>query len=72
VRTKEQIAGDILRCAMAHMSDSRLTGNVRADEIALLCVEHVMTCPNCGAEAWVSIDCALCETVTLLQAEARE
>jgi hypothetical protein len=69
VRAKDVIALDILKCAMAHVSDVRLIGNVRADEIALLASEHVMACPNCGAEAWCNIDCVLCMTIGALQAE---
>lgn len=29
-------------------------------EIARLASREVMTCPSCGAEAWVNIDCDMC------------
>lgn len=60
MRTTESIAADVLGCAIAHEPDSRLVGNVTAAEIVRLCAGHVMTCPRCGAEAWVNIDCDLC------------
>lgn len=72
MRTKDEIALDILKCAMSHVSDVRLIGNVRADEIALLASGHMMTCPKCGAEAWVDIDCDLCVAISALHSHYRE
>lgn len=72
MRTKDEIALDILKCAMSHATDVRLIGNVLAEEIALLASEHVVTCPNCGAEAWCNIDCTLCTVIGALQAEYRK
>jgi hypothetical protein len=69
MRGKEEIAIDLLRCAVSHVSDVRLLGNVRADEIALLAAEQIMTCPSCGAEAWCNIDCSLCVVISALEAE---
>lgn len=60
MRTTEAIALDALRCAISHEPDSRLIGNVTAAEVVRLCAREVMTCPKCGAEAWVNIDCDLC------------
>lgn len=63
MRTTEAIAADVLQCAIAHDPDSRLIGNVTAAEIVRLCASEVMTCPKCGAEAWVNIDCDMCLVV---------
>jgi hypothetical protein len=60
MRDPETIACDVLACALAHDPDVRLIGNVTAAEVAALAARHVMTCPHCGAEAWVNIDCDTC------------
>lgn len=61
-RSLEQIAADLLACATAHEPGARIVGNVMARELAriVLAGDHIMSCPSCGAEAWVNIDCALC------------
>lgn len=69
MRTKEQIALDVLRCAVSHAPDVRLIGNVRADEVLLLAADSILTCPNCGAEAWCNIDCPLCSTIGAVEAD---
>lgn len=66
MRSTETIAVDVLRCAISHEPDSRLIGNVTAAELVRLCAAEVMTCPKCGAEAWVNIDCDLCLVVSQL------
>jgi hypothetical protein len=60
MRSRDQIAADILQCAVTHAPASRLIGNVTAMEIAALVVPLLIVCPKCGAEAWVNIDCDLC------------
>jgi|JI8StandDraft_1071087.scaffolds.fasta_scaffold80784_1 hypothetical protein len=60
MRDPEAIACDALACALAHEPDVRLIGNVTAAEVAALAARSVMTCPACGATAWVNIDCDTC------------
>jgi hypothetical protein len=61
--SREQVAADVLACALAHDPESRLIGNVRAIDVAMLAALSLHTCPVCGAEAWVNIDCSLCDVV---------
>ena len=63
----EQIAGDVLKCALAHDPDACLVGNVTALEMARMAVATLTTCPACGAEAWCNLDCHVCEVCTLLE-----
>lgn len=63
MRTREAIALDVFRCAVSHEPGVRLIGNVTASEVVRLVAREVMTCPACGAEAWVNIDCDLCLVV---------
>lgn len=60
MRDPESIAACVLKCALAREPDVRLVGNVQACEVAALAARAVMTCPSCGSEAWVNIDCDLC------------
>lgn len=56
----EDIARDVLRCALAWQPEARIAGNVTACEVALLAARQLTSCPKCGAEAWVNIDCDIC------------
>lgn len=58
--SRESTAVDLLRCAMSHEPGVRLIGNVRACEVAALCTSLVTSCPKCGADPWVNIDCDMC------------
>jgi hypothetical protein len=58
--SREKIAADVLECALSHEPTSRLLGNVTAREIAALAASCITSCPLCGAEPWVNIDCRLC------------
>ena len=60
---REGQAIELLRCALTHEPESRLLGNVRAREIVAIAASLVTSSPACGAEPWVNIDCALCETI---------
>lgn len=51
---------ELLKCALSHEPGVMLIGNVMACEIAMLAAASVLTCPKCGAEPWVNIDCDLC------------
>lgn len=63
-RTIEQIAVDVLKCATSHVTDVRLIGNVQAIELARLAERHITSCPSCGSEPWVNIDCHLCSAMS--------
>jgi hypothetical protein len=63
MRTREEIAVDVLECALSWEPGARLLGNVTASEVVALAAASVMTCPKCGSEAWVNIDCDLCRLV---------
>lgn len=60
MRDPETIARMTLEAALAWDPDARLIGNVTAAEVAALAARAVTTCPSCGAEAWVNIDCDAC------------
>jgi len=60
-KTIEQIATDVLRCALAWEKDACLLGNVTTEDIAKLAAFCIDACPICGATAWVNIDCNLCQ-----------
>lgn len=47
----EDIAENILKCAISHEPDSCLVGNVTAAEIALLASTVLHTCPECRWKA---------------------
>ncbi len=63
----ERVAVDVLKCALSWDPEVRLLGNVTAREIAALAAKAITTCPKCGAEAWVNIDCDLCLMVAQLE-----
>jgi len=62
----EVIAVELLRCATSWEPEVRLLGNLRACEIAALAASIVTSCPKCGAEPWVNIDCDLCSCCAAL------
>lgn len=45
-RSVEEIAIDILRCALTHERDVCLVGNVTAREVVILAAHNIDTCPN--------------------------
>lgn len=59
-RGLEEIAADVLRCALSWDPNVRLIGNVSAYELMRLVASTITACPKCGASAWVNIDCDLC------------
>jgi hypothetical protein len=65
-RTAEEVAVELLKCAVGWEPSARLLGTVTAAEIATVAAHHILTCPSCGAEAWVNIDCELCCAVAAL------
>lgn len=58
--TPERMAVEILNWALDHDPMAILIGSVRANEVAALAARSIDTCPECGAIAWVNIDCDLC------------
>lgn len=60
MREPETIARMTLEAALTWDPDARLIGDVTAAEVAALAARAVMTCPACGSEAWVNIDCDMC------------
>lgn len=56
----EKIAIETLKCALSWESNVCLIGNVMACEVAALAASQITSCPQCGAEPWVNIDCDLC------------
>lgn len=60
MRNLEQVAVDVLHCAISHEPNVCLLGNVIASEVAALAAFVIDSCPKCGATAWVNIDCDLC------------
>ena len=56
----EKIATELLRCAMSHAPESCLIGNLTALDLAALASAQFSSCPACGSEPWVNIDCQLC------------
>lgn len=64
----EATALELLNCCLRHERSSRLIGNIRAVDLATLASSIVTSCPKCGAEPWVNIDCDLCDMCGLLLA----
>lgn len=60
MHSPEQIAREVLQAALSHEPGVRLIADVMACEMAALAARQIATCPTCGAEAWVNIDCDLC------------
>jgi hypothetical protein len=65
----EKIAIEALRCALSWEPNVCLIGNVMASEIAALAASRITSCPECGAEPWVNIDCDLCEAMSMLRGD---
>lgn len=65
-RRTDAVAEDLLGCALTHEPGSRLIGNVTASEIVRLAAGFMTSCPACGAEAWVNIDCNVCLVVSAI------
>jgi len=54
------VAAGMLRCAFSWDMNARLIGNLTAAEIASVAAAYLTSCPRCGSEAWVNIDCWVC------------
>ena len=68
-RSREQVATELLRCAVAWEPGARVLGNVTAHELAAYVICDFTSCPLCGAEPWVDIDCELCRVCSDVAAE---
>lgn len=49
MRTREQIAIDVLQASIAWEPEVRVVANVTASELAALAAAAIDTCPSCGA-----------------------
>ena len=67
MRSREEMAAELLRCALSWEPMVNLVGNVRAYEVALVAAGALTSCPACGAEPFVNIDCDVCLCVSHLQ-----
>lgn len=65
----EATALELLKCCLAHDPRSRVLGNIRAMDLTALAASIITSCPKCGAEPWVNIDCDLCDMCSSLLAE---
>jgi hypothetical protein len=72
MRDIEKIAVDALRCATSWEMEACLVGNVTAREVARLAIPHITSCPKCGAEPWVNIDCDLCLVCSVIESGETE
>lgn len=73
-RGREDIATDVLNALMrAYGEDSIVISTddikVTSKDLIYMCSEHITTCPDCGAEFPVNIDCDLCSVVAEINAE---
>jgi hypothetical protein len=65
-RNNNEVAVELLKCAICWNTDARVLGNVTAVELARFCAAQIITCPVCGSEAWVNIDCKICSIMAKL------
>lgn len=71
-RRVEIVALEVLKCALSLEPEACILGNATAAEVAALAAEQITTCPKCGAEAWVNIDCDLCDLGSSLHRQCDE
>lgn len=70
MRSYNEIATDLLRCALTWEKDAKIIGNITAEELAKLAAADLGTCPTCGERAWVNVvDCTLCQICADLENE---
>lgn len=67
MRPLETIAVELLQSSISWEPDARLVGNVTAMELALVAAFIITSCPVCGAEPWVNIDCQLCNVISSIE-----
>ena len=70
VRNLEQIAAELLRLACEREVTSAMVGDVTAMEVARLAVHAITSCPACGAEPGVNIDCRICAVCDAMAEDA--
>ena len=71
MKTREQIAGELLECLLSHDAAVCIVGNVTVREIARLLLDMFTSCPACGAEPWVNIDCRVCDVMYQMDADEK-
>ena len=67
MKNREQVAKDLLECALSCEPYARLIGNVTAYDIAALAASCLTSCPKCIAEPGCNIDCDLCDVIHVLK-----
>jgi len=73
-RSREDIAIDLLSYLMTTHEDEDVVLYKRFIELTFndlvyMCSEHITTCPDCGAEFPVNIDCVTCTVVSRINKE---
>lgn len=70
MRSKEVIATSLLKVLLRTKPLDKVLGTeVTVKELAGLLAEHFTSCPACGTEPWLNIDCKVCATMTGLELE---
>jgi hypothetical protein len=71
MRTNEKIAGAMLQAVMTMSATKTVAGDVTALEVARMLADSFTSCPKCGAEPWVNLDCLVCQVMTALPRDER-
>lgn len=67
-RTREQICSDIFTAIVVKGEGPFYFGDITYDELLRLVAPDIGSCPMCGAEMGVNIDCKACEAWTEIMA----
>ena len=59
-RNAEQVSEAILKAVLRKDINEQVIGDVTARELVQLIVGNFTSCPACGAEPWVNLDCRVC------------
>lgn len=71
MRSREEIASDVFKSAIAWDGKMRIIGNVTARELAMLAAAALDDCPACGMCAGIgSPECATCCAIVDLVRES--
>ena len=64
---QHDIAERLLKSALKKDPEEVAFGEVKVFEMAYFASKFFTSCPACGAEAWVDIDCRVCRIVSGIQ-----
>jgi hypothetical protein len=67
MRNNEQIAGALLKAVLEKQATTTIAGDVTALDVARLLADDFTSCPGCGAEPWVNLDCKVCQVMAPLE-----